>query len=206
MTSSIRSQSIALRSSHKDGSSSSGIVTESVHRNFPNGAMGVSPSLGGPGGGGRTGRGRTRSGAACDPSIGGVYKRGGGANRGVGDAEDGRCGSVGGRITLGRCGRACDDAGGGDRPDTGVVCRGDHAGGGDRGRCGGRVEGRGCRGLAIDGGGCDFGIFGRGRDLPKELDVGGGDGGSDDGGVEQEVGDVLRKDDDDADEEDDEDS
>ncbi|KAI9453206.1 hypothetical protein BJY52DRAFT_1290172 [Lactarius psammicola] len=97
--------------------------------------------------------------------------------------------------------------------------------------------------VAIGGGGGDFGIFGRGRDLPKELEVGlirkgkgsdrdqgiatdirrwsdcrscqnqndestyGGDGGSDDGGVEQEVGDVLGKDDDDADEEDeDEDS
>lgn len=181
MTSSIRSQSMALRSSHRDeSSSSSGIVKGSVfHRIFPNGAMGVSPSLGGPGGGGRNGRGRTRSGARYDavpdPSNGGVYTRGDGANRGVGDAEDGRCGSVGGSITLGRCGRADDDVGGGDRRDTGVVCRGDHAGGGDLGRCGGAVEGRGSRErseVSIGGGGCDFGIFGRGRDLPKELEVG----------------------------------
>lgn len=207
---------MAPRSSHGDkSSSSSGILEGSVHhRNFPNGAMGVSPSLGGPGGGGRIGRGRTRSGAGgdavTDPLIGGVYAGDGGAKCGLGDAEDDRCGSVGGSITLGRCGRAVDGVRGGDRANTGVVCGGDHAGGGDLGRCGGAAEGRGSwkrPEVATDGGGCDFGIFGRGRDLPKELEVGGGDGGSDDGGVEQEVGEVLGKDDDDADEEDeDEDS
>lgn len=180
MTSSIRSQSMALRSSHRDESSSSGIVEASLfHRNLPNGAMGVSPSLGGPGGGGRIGSGRIRGGAGgdavTDPSIGGVYTRGDGANRGLGDVENRRCGGVGGRITLGRCGRAGDGVGGGDRTDTGGVCGGDHAGGGDLGLCGGAAGGRGKRGrseVAIGGGGCDFGIFGRGRDLPKELEVG----------------------------------
>jgi hypothetical protein len=66
------------------------------------------------------------------------------------------------------------------------------------------VEGRGSREVAIGGGDCDFGIFGRGRDLPKELEVGGGVGGSEDDGVEQEIGDVGKEDDDDdADEDED---
>jgi len=123
MTSSIRSQSMALRSSYRDGSESSspGIVEASVsHRTCLNGATGVSPSLGGPGGSGRIGRGRTRSDAGgdavTDPSIAREYTRGDGANPGLRDLEDGRCGGVGGSIiTLGRCGRAVDGVGGGDR-------------------------------------------------------------------------------------------
>lgn len=76
---------------------------------------------------------------------------------------------------MGRCGRAVDGVGGGDRLVTGMVCGGDHAGGGDLGRGGGAAEGRGCRErpeVGVGGGECDFGIFGRGRDLPKELEVG----------------------------------
>ena len=170
MISSIRSQSMTLRSS--DGSSFSGIAEASViHRTCANGATGVSPSPGWPGGGGRSGRGRTGRDAATDPSIGSVYARGDGA-RGLRNVEDGRCGGVGGNISSGRCGRAVDGVGGGDRRDTGTVCGGDHAGGGDLGRVGGAVEGRGCRErpeVAIGG---DFGTFGRGRDLPKGLEVG----------------------------------
>jgi hypothetical protein len=180
MISSIRSQSMALRSSHSpESSSSSEIIEDSeIHRGtLPNCAMGVSPSPGGPGGGGRIGRGRTRSGArgnaVTDPSSMKVeYTR----NRGVGVAEDGLCGGVGGSITWGRCGRAVDDdAGDGERRDTGTVCGGDHAGGGDLGRGGGEGEGRGrheCPKVASNGGGGDFGILGSGRDLPKELVVG----------------------------------
>ena len=67
---------------------------------------------------------------------------------------------------MGRCGRTVDSVGGGDRLDTGMVCGGDHAGGGDLGRGGSTVEGRGKREVA------DCGIFGRGRDLPKEVEVG----------------------------------
>jgi hypothetical protein len=201
---------MALRSSHRDESSSSGIVEASViHRTCPNGATGVSPSLGGPGGGGRIGRGRTRSDAGRDAvtdlSIGSAYARGDGA-RGLRNVEDGRCGGGGGSITLGRCGRAVDGVGGGDRRDTGMDSGGDHAGGGDLGRCGGAVEGRGSREVAIGGGDCDFGIFGRGRDLPKEIEVGGGVGGREEDGVVQEVGDVLGKKDDDDDADEDEDS
>ena len=100
--------------------------------------------------------------------------RGDGA-RGLRNIEDGRCGGVGGSITWGRCGRAVDGVGGGDCGNTVMVCGGDHAGGGDLGRCGVAVEGRGyreCSEVAIGGGDCDFGILGRGRDLPKELEVG----------------------------------
>lgn len=88
-------------------------------------------------------------------------------------AEDSRCAGVGGSITLGRCGRANDDVGGGDRRATGMVCGGDHAGGGDLGRDGGGdVAGSGSGEgpeVAFGGGGGDFGILGSGRDLPKEL-------------------------------------
>jgi hypothetical protein len=196
---------MALRSS--DGSSSSGIVEASViHRTCPNGATGVSPSLGGPGGGGRIGRGRTRSDAVrravTDSSIGCVCARGDGA-RGLRNIEDGRCGGVGGSITLGRCGRAVGGVGGGDRRDTGMVCGGDHAGGGDLGRGGGAVEGTGCPErpeVVIGGGDCDFGTFGRGRDLPKGLEVGGGVRGREDEGVVLEVGEEDVDDDADEDE------
>lgn len=205
---------MALRSSQRDGSYSPEIIEDSeIHRTFPNCATGVSPSPGGPGGGGRIGRGRTRSGAGgnavTDPSSIGEYMQGAGANRKLGAAEDGRCGGVRESTTLGRCGRADDDVGSGDRRDTGTVCGGDHAGGGDLGRGGGEVAGRGWwerPEVAVGGGGCDFGILGSGRDLPKELDVGGGDGGSEDGGVEQEVGEGLGKDDDDDDADEDSDS
>lgn len=171
---------MALLSSHRDESSSAIVEDSEIHRTLPNCATGVSPSPGGPGGGGRIGRGRTRSGAGggnavTDPSsIGGEYTRGVGANRGLGVAEDSRWG-VGGSTTLGRCGRADDEVGGGDRRDTGTVCGGDHAGGGDLGRGGGEVAGSGSGErpeLAFGGGGCDFGILGSGRDLPKELEVG----------------------------------
>jgi hypothetical protein len=172
MTSSIRSQSIALRSSHRAESSSSKTSEGSeIHRTLPNCATGVSPSPGGPGGAGRMGRGRTRSGAGgnavSDPSssIGGEYMR----DAGLRVAEDSRCGGVGGSITFGRCGRADDDGGGGDRRDTGMVCGGDHAGGGDLGRGGGEVAGSGCGSGEEVGGGGDFGILGSGRDLPNEL-------------------------------------
>ena len=170
MTSSIKSQSIALRSSYRvDSSSSDG---SEIHRTLPNCATGVSPSPGGPGGGGRLGRGRTRSGAegnaVRDPSssTGGEYMR----DAGLRVADDSRCGGVGGSITLGRCGRAeedgdDDDVGGGDRRETGVVCGGDQAGGGDLGLDGGGEV----AGSAVGGGGGDFGILGSGRDLPKEL-------------------------------------
>jgi hypothetical protein len=174
MTSSIKSQSIALRSSHRAESSSSRTSEGSeIHRTLPNCATGVSPSPGGPGGGGRMGRGRTRCGggnAVTDPSssIEGEYKR----DAGLIVAVDSRCGSVGGSITFGRCGRAVDGVGGGDRRDTGMVCGGDHAGGGDLGRDGGDVaesgSGEGPE-VAFGGGGGDFGILGSGRDLPKEL-------------------------------------
>ena len=170
MTSSIKSQSIALRSSYSvDSSSSDG----SIHCTLPYCATGVSPSPGGPGGGGLLGRGRTRSGAegnaVSDPSssIGGEYIR----DAGLRVAEDRRCGVVGGSITFGRCGRGeddegdDDDVGGGDRRETGVVCGGDHAGGGDLGRDGGGE----LVGSEVGGGGGDFGILGSGRDLPKEL-------------------------------------
>ena len=137
---------MALRSSHSpESSSSSEIIEDSeIHRTLPNCATGVSPSPGGPGGGGRIGRGRTRSGAGgnavTDPSSMRVeYTR----NRGVGVAEDGLCGGVGGSTTWGRSGRADDDVGDGDRRDTGTVCGGDHAGGGDLGLGGGEGEGRG---------------------------------------------------------------
>lgn len=131
MTSSIKSQSIARRSSYGDKISSGGFVKLSAsQRGTPNGAIGVLASLGGPGGTGRIGSGRTRScpGDEFDPSstvrcvLGEL-----GTIRTSGEVGDSLCGDPGGRIKLGRFG--------GER-STGVdgVPGGDHAGGGVLGR------------------------------------------------------------------------
>lgn len=128
MTSSIKSQSIARRSSYVDSISSGGIVKVSAsQRGNPNGAIGVLSSLGGPGGTGRIGRGRTRCwpGDEIDPSstvrrlLGepGVIRTSGEAGDSLGVGETGR-------TNPGRIGRELGDG----------VPGGDHAGGGVLGR------------------------------------------------------------------------
>ncbi len=129
MTSSIKSQSIARRSSNGDKMSSGGVVKVSAsQRGTPYGAIGVLASLGGPGGTGRIGRGRTRSwpGDEIDPSgtvrcvLGEL-----GVIRISGEVGDSLCGVASGRTKPGRVGRELGDG----------VPGGDHAGGGvlDRG-------------------------------------------------------------------------
>jgi hypothetical protein len=129
MTSSIKSQSIARRSSYGDKISSGGVVKASTsQRGTPNGAIGVVDSLGGPGGTGRIGSRRTRSwpGDEIDPSstvrrvLGEL-----GVIRTSGEVGDSLCGNASGRIKAGRIGRELGD----DVPG------GDHAGGGVIGRC-----------------------------------------------------------------------
>src|ERR1700722_4903281 len=108
MTSSIKSQSIAPRSSNGDGISSWGIVKASVcQRGARNGAIGVLSSLGGPGGTGRIGSGRTLSWPdETDPSntvvrcVRGEF----GDTRTSGEPEDSRCGGARGRIKSGNVG------------------------------------------------------------------------------------------------------
>ncbi len=115
MTSSIKSQSIARRSSNGDKMSSGGVVKVSAsQRGTPYGAIGVLASLGGPGGTGRIGRGRTRS----WPGELGVIRI-------SGEVGDSLCGVASGRTKPGRVGRELGDG----------VPGGDHAGGGvlDRG-------------------------------------------------------------------------
>jgi hypothetical protein len=98
-------------------------------RGRPNGATGVLSSLGGPGGTGRVGSGRTRgwTGEETDRSRGTRGGDLGDANMTRGGSEGGcrSWGSAGGSITLGRVGRAA--AGGTNK---GPVSGGDHAGGG----------------------------------------------------------------------------
>lgn len=131
MTSSIKSQSIAARSSYGDDEISSwGIVIGSAcQRGTRYGAIGVLSSLGGPGGTGRIGSGRTRSwpGDETDPSGAVRCARGElGVTRTSGEPEESRCGRGGatGRIKPGNVGRTL----------IGDVSGGDHAGGGDLGR------------------------------------------------------------------------
>ena len=128
MTSSIRSQSIAQRSSYGDKVSSGGILNVSTsQRGALYGAIGVLASLGGPGGAGRIGRGRTRSwpGDEIDPSstvrcvLGEL-----GVIRTSGEVGDSLCGGASGTIKPGRIGRELGDG----------VPGGDHAGGGVLGR------------------------------------------------------------------------
>ena len=128
MTSSIRSQSIAQRSSYGDKVSSGGVVNVSTsQRGALYGAIGVLASLGGPGGAGRIGRGRTRSwpGDEIDPSstvrcvLGEL-----GVIRTSGEVGDSLCGGASGTIKPGRIGRELGDG----------VPGGDHAGGGVLGR------------------------------------------------------------------------
>lgn len=130
MTSSIKSQSIARRSSYGDKISSGGIVEVSAsQRGTLNGAIGVLASLGGPGGTGRIGSGRTRScpGDEIDPSCTVVRCVLGelGIIRTSGEVGDSLCGDPGGgRIKPGRFGGELSDG----------VSGGDHAGGGVLGR------------------------------------------------------------------------
>lgn len=128
MTSSIRSQSIARRSSYGDKISSEGVVNVSAsQRGTPNGAIGVLASLGGPGGTGRIGSGRTRScpGDEIDPSNAVRCVLGEpGVIRTSGEVGDSLCGGVDGTIKAGRIGRELGDG----------VPGGDHAGGGVLGR------------------------------------------------------------------------
>jgi hypothetical protein len=128
MTSSIKSQSIARRSSYGDKISSGGVVNVSAsQRGTLNGAIGVLASLGGPGGTGRIGSGRTRSwpGDEIDPSstvrcvLGEL-----GVIRTSGELGDPLCGGASGRIKPGRIRRELGDG----------VPGGDHAGGGVLGR------------------------------------------------------------------------
>lgn len=129
MTSSIRSQSIARRSSYGDNVSSKGVAKASAsQRGTPNGATGVLVSLGGPGGTGRIGSRRTRSwpGDEAEPSSPvrcvrgelGVIRTSG---EGVGESL---CGGASGTIKAGRTGRELGEG----------VPGGDHAGGGVLGR------------------------------------------------------------------------
>jgi hypothetical protein len=98
-------------------------------RGRPNGATGVLSSLGGPGGTGRVGSGRTRGwrGEETDPSRGTRGGDLGDANRMRG--SEGGCrswGGEGGSITLGRVGRAGANEGpvsGGDQAGGGVLTR-----------------------------------------------------------------------------------
>ena len=126
MTSSIKSQSIARRSSYGDKISSVGVVKESTsQRGTPKGAIGVLASLGGPGGAGRIGSGRTRSwpGDEIDPSSTGRRVLGElGVTRTSGEVGDSLCRGASGRIRAGRIGRELELGDG--------VPGGDHAGGG----------------------------------------------------------------------------
>lgn len=129
MTSSIKSQSIARRSSYGDKISSGGVVKVSAsQRGTLNGAIGVLASLGGPGGTGRIGSGRTRSwpGEEIDPSSTAVRCVPGvlGVIRTSGEVGDSLCGGASGRTKPGRIGRELGDG----------VPGGDHAGGGVLGR------------------------------------------------------------------------
>jgi hypothetical protein len=128
MTSSIRSQSIARLSSYGDKISSEGVAKASAsQRGTPNVAIGVLASLGGPGGTGRIGSGRTRSwpGDKMDPSgavrcvLGEL-----GVIRTSGEVGDSLRGDASGTIKGGRAGRERGDG----------VPGGDHAGGGVLGR------------------------------------------------------------------------
>jgi len=134
MTSSIRSQSIARRSSYGDTSSVGVVKASASQRGTPNDAIGVLASLGGPGGAGRIGSGRTRSwpddeidpsSAAARRALGelGVVIRTSGEVVAVGDSVC-VCGGGGRRSKPGRAGRELGDG----------VPGGDHAGGGVLGR------------------------------------------------------------------------
>jgi len=130
MTSSIKSQSMARRSSYGDNDVSWGIVKVSAcQRGSPNGATGVLSSLGGPGGTGRVGSGRTRgwTGEEMVPSFRVKGELGGNCVRG--DSEASRSWGGEGSMTLGRVGRATMPAVNDDS-----VSGGDHAGGGVLGR------------------------------------------------------------------------
>ena len=129
MTSSIKSQSISPRSSNGDEISSWGIVKASVCQcGARKGAIGVLSSLGGPGGTGRIGSGRTLSwpGDETDPSSAVVRCVRGefGVTRTSGEPEGSRRGGASGRISSGSVGRTTGDG----------VTGGDQAGGGDLGR------------------------------------------------------------------------
>jgi hypothetical protein len=130
-------------------------------RGSPNGAIGVLASLGGPGGTGRLGSGRTRdwSGDEMESSIGVKDLRGRlGAKRPSEDCEDCRCGAADGSITLGRVGRTVING----------VSGGDHAGGGDLVRtCPRGTASLGSSECRVAAGG-----WGSGRDLPGERLVG----------------------------------
>ncbi|KAH9962443.1 hypothetical protein BC827DRAFT_1154960 [Russula dissimulans] len=140
----------------------------------PSGATGVLASLGGPGGTGRIGSGRTR---------------GWRGKEGSGDCNDV---GGGGSINLGRVGRGVGIG----------VSGGDHAGGGDLDRgCPAAFIGRSA-GAGGCGSGRD--LPARRSDCcdRKREEVitygsgGGGDGGSEEGGLDEDVGDVFGKEDD----------
>jgi hypothetical protein len=97
-------------------------------RGTPNGAIGVLASLGGPGGTGRIGSGRTRSwpGDRIDPSSAERCVLGEhGVIRTSGELEDSLCSGAGGRTKPGNVGREVGDgAPGGDHAGGGVLGRG----------------------------------------------------------------------------------